>query len=137
MKRRLFNVGQDMVQDQKAPFAQMASFIHPHDPFVACAEWWDLYWNEDIDMLAFVPNKRIKTNFQSGLWTGYRRLKYPCAKRSCNALCAHNWLISVTLTVKFNEIVQTFDEISELENTIVIVTADHSNMQGGRGLWYK
>ena len=38
---------------------------------------------------------------------------------------------------KIGEIVQTLTEIGELENTIVIVTADHGDMLGERGLWYK
>ena len=28
----------------------MASFIHPHDPYVARPEWWNLYNDDDIDM---------------------------------------------------------------------------------------
>ena len=38
---------------------------------------------------------------------------------------------------KIGQIVQTLDEIAELENTVVIVTADHGDMLGERGLWYK
>ena len=34
-------------------------------------------------------------------------------------------------------IIQTLDEIDQLDNTIIIVTADHSDMLGERGLWYK
>ena len=28
----------------------VASFIHPHDPYVARPEWWNLYSDDDIDM---------------------------------------------------------------------------------------
>ena len=38
---------------------------------------------------------------------------------------------------KIGELVQTLEEIGELDNTIVIVTADHGDMLGERGLWYK
>ena len=38
---------------------------------------------------------------------------------------------------KICEIEQTLDEIVELENAILIVTADHGDMLGERGLWYK
>ena len=32
---------------------------------------------------------------------------------------------------------ETLEEIGELDNTIVVVTADHGDMLGERGLWYK
>jgi len=38
---------------------------------------------------------------------------------------------------KIGLLVQTLEEAGELENTIVIVTADHGDMLGERGLWYK
>ena len=51
-KRWLFNVVRDKAWGQNAPFALMASFIHPHDPYVTRPEWWNLYRDEDIDMPA-------------------------------------------------------------------------------------
>ena len=38
---------------------------------------------------------------------------------------------------KIGGIIQTLDEIDQLDNTIIIVTADHGDMLGERGLWYK
>ncbi|MEL7543380.1 MAG: sulfatase-like hydrolase/transferase, partial [Pseudomonadota bacterium] len=38
---------------------------------------------------------------------------------------------------KVGELVQTLKEAEMLDNTIVIVTADHGDMLGERGLWYK
>ena len=38
---------------------------------------------------------------------------------------------------KIGEIVRTIEEIGHLDNTIFIITADHGDMLGERGLWYK
>ncbi len=38
---------------------------------------------------------------------------------------------------KIGELVRTLDEIGVLDSTIVIVTSDHGDMLGERGLWYK
>ena len=35
------------------------------------------------------------------------------------------------------ELVRTLEEIGELDNTIIIITADHGDMLGERSLWYK
>ncbi len=51
-KRWLFNMARDKARGQNAPFAFVASFIHPHDPYVTRPEWWNLYRDEDIDIPA-------------------------------------------------------------------------------------
>lgn len=38
---------------------------------------------------------------------------------------------------KVGEIIRTLEEIDQLDNTIIIVTADHGDMLRERGLWYK
>jgi len=49
-KRRIFNYA----RDAETPFCMVASFIHPHDPYVARQEWWDLYDPEATDMPSYV-----------------------------------------------------------------------------------
>ena len=38
----------------------VVSFIHPHDPYIALQEWWDLYDHDAVDMPA-VPALSIET----------------------------------------------------------------------------
>ena len=45
-KRKLF----DYARDNTQPFCMVASFIHPHDPYVALKKWWDQYQSNQIDM---------------------------------------------------------------------------------------
>ena len=69
-KRWLFNVVRDKAWGQNAPFALMASFIHPHDPYVTRPEWWNLYRDEDIDMPAYVPKAEDEDPFSKRLTDG-------------------------------------------------------------------
>jgi len=45
-RRRLFQYAMDDVN----PFAMVVSFIHPHDPYIARPEWWQLYEDDQVDL---------------------------------------------------------------------------------------
>ena len=136
-KRWLFNAARDKAQGTGAPFALVASFIHPHDPYVARPEWWDLYSDEDIALPAFIPYPQDQDPFSKRLMDGIEASYEPLSKEEVRR-ARRAYLANVSyFDSKIGEIVQTLTEIGELENTIVIVTADHGDMLGERGLWYK
>ena len=62
-KRWLFNVARDKARSQNAPFALVASLIHPHDPYVTRPEWWNLYRDDDNDLPALVPKAEEQDPF--------------------------------------------------------------------------
>ena len=64
-RRKLLDIARD---SDERPFFLCASFIHPHDPYVARPEWWDLY-DDDDDRHAGRPGTRrrsIRTRCESG-----------------------------------------------------------------------
>ena len=134
-RRWLMNAARDKAYGNDAPFALVASFIHPHDPYVARPEWWDLYDDDDIDMPAFTPKTPdpFSKRLLDGIEASYVPLTDEEVRRARRAYLAN---VSY-FDSKIGEIVKTLDEIGELDNTIVIVTADHGDMLGERGLWYK
>jgi len=116
------------------PFAMVVSFIHPHDPYVARPEWWDLYKSEDIDMpLDDAPSdphsERLKVGIEADV-------DIPTDEEIRNARHAYYANVSY-FDSKIGEIVTALDEAQQLDNTIVVITADHGDMLGERGLWYK
>lgn len=136
-KRWLFDAARSKATGDEAPFAMVASFIHPHDPYVARPEWWNLYSDDEIDIPAFVPSLEEQDPFSRRLMDGieasFVALSDEEVRRARRAYLAN---VSY-FDSKIGELVQTLEETGALENTIVIVTADHGDMLGERGLWYK
>ncbi|MEM9472719.1 MAG: choline-sulfatase, partial [Pseudomonadota bacterium] len=136
-RRWLVDYARDKARGNSAPFAMVASFIHPHDPYVARPEWWDLYCDEAIEMPNFVPALEEQDPFSRRLMDGieasYVALSEEDVRRARRAYFAN---VSY-FDSKIGELVRTLEETGERDNTIIVVTADHGDMLGERGLWYK
>ena len=136
-KRWLFDYARDKTLGTDAPFAMVASFIHPHDPYVARPEWWNLYSDDEIEMPEFVLEPDEQDPFSRRVMDGIEASYIPLSKEEI-IRARRAYLANVSyFDSKIGQLVQTLEEIGELENTIVIVTADHGDMLGERGLWYK
>ena len=136
-KRWLIDRGRDRANGNKEPFAMVASFIHPHDPYVAKPEWWNLYSDNQIDLpeCKIAPEKMdpFSRRLMDGIEASYVPLSNEEIIRARRAYLAN---VSY-FDSKVGEIVKTLKDINEIENTLIIVTADHGDMLGERGLWYK
>ena len=136
-KRWLFDCARDKATGNEAPFALVASFIHPHDPYVARPEWWNLYDDDEIDMPEFVLGPEDQDPFSRRVMDGIEASYVPLTDEEVRR-ARRAYLANVSyFDSKIGELVQTLDETGELENTILVVTADHGDMLGERGLWYK
>lgn len=129
-RRRIFEYAMEGV----APFCMVASFIHPHDPYVARPEWWGLYDHGAIDMpggpqAADPHSARVMKGIEADIHA-------PSEAEIRNARHAY-YANTSYFDSKVGAIVQALEESNQLENTVVIVTADHGDMLGERGLWYK
>lgn len=136
-RRWLFDFARNKAHGDDSPFALVASFIHPHDPYVARPEWWNLYCDGDIDLPAYLPEPEEQDPFSRRLMDGIEASYVPLTEEEVRR-ARRAYLANVSyFDSKIGQIVQTLKEIGELDNTIIIVTADHGDMLGERGLWYK
>ncbi|XDZ66926.1 choline-sulfatase [Alphaproteobacteria bacterium LSUCC0684] len=129
-RRKIFEYAMEKV----APFCMVASFIHPHDPYVARPEWWGLYKDVEIDMPGDIPEadahtKRLMHGIEADR-TSVSEDEIRTARRAYYANTSY-------FDSKVGELLKTLEEAGLRENTVVIVTADHGDMLGERGLWYK
>ena len=108
-RRWLFDRARDRAAGDKTPFAMVASFIHPHDPYVARPEWWNLYSDDEIDMPAFVPPLEEQDPFSRRLMDGIEASHVPLTEEEvCRARRAYLANVSY-FDSKIGEIVRTLE----------------------------
>ena len=129
----------DLARSSKnAPWMLTVSFTHPHSPFVIAQEFWDLYDHEDFP-LPTVPELEL------GKLDHLSRNLHFCQARDeftlndeirRNAKHAYYGMISY-IDSKLGQLCLALERSGMAENTIIIFTADHGEMMGERGMWYK
>lgn len=132
-KRKLMEYACEKTQ----PFCMVASFIHPHDPYVARPEWWDLYDSADIDMPAYNLKRDQQDAFSQRLMDGIEASTVAVTDDEIRNARHAYYANTSYFDSKVGELIRTLDETGQLDNTIIFVTADHGDMLGERGLWYK
>jgi len=123
--------------DDGRPWLLVTSFTHPHDPYVTRRQYWDRY--EGVEMpMPVVGADDVEADPHT------LRLRAACAMERTtitdddvrNARRAYYGNISYvddwTATL-----MSTLQSLGKADDTIVIVLADHGDMLGERGLWYK
>ncbi len=130
-ERAIFDLARS--RDQR-PFLLVASFSHPHDPFAVPQRYWDLYRDEDIDMPT--PGDALDPHS--------RRLRHVCAmdaepvtEAQVRAARRAYYGAIAYIDDLLGRLMQALRSAALAEDTIVILTSDHGEMLGERGLWYK
>ena len=124
-------------QDDR-PFCLTVSFTHPHDPYVTRQKYWDLYQDKDlpklnVDAIAYED----QDSHSQRLYKAVDFENFSVGEQDVkNARRAYFGNISY-LDEKIGEILQTLDDCQFTDDTIVVFCADHGDMLGERGLWYK
>jgi choline-sulfatase len=133
-RRELFDLARG---DDRRPFCMVVSLTHPHDPFAIPHEYWSRYRDADIDM----PRVHVAT---VALDPHSQRLRHVCGldaqeltEREVRA-ARHAYYGAVSyVDDQFGSLVATLQETGCAEQTVIVVLADHGEMLGERGLWYK
>ncbi len=120
------------------PFLLVASFSNPHDPWEVPSAYWDIYKDANIDPPS-VPSMPDDT-----LDPHSRRIREMCgglgvdvpAEAVLKARRGHYAAISY-VDHKLGLLVRALEETGVRDETVVIFAADHGEMLGERGLWYK
>ncbi len=134
-RRWLFDQARDT---DERPFLLVASFTHPHDPYVTPKRFWDLYDHDEIDMprVPFIPPEKRDPHSRR-LWEQYDRGEFGVGDEHVrNARHAYYGSISY-LDERVGEVLDALARSRHADNTYVIFLADHGDMLGERGLWYK
>jgi choline-sulfatase len=122
----------------KRPWMLTASFTHPHDPYVMRQEYWDRYDHDEVDL------PHVGALPLDGLDPHSRRLRNVSDMDTAPLTEAmvrnarHAYYSSISYVDDWvGNLLDTLDKSGMADNTLVIFTADHGDMLGERGLWYK
>ena len=120
------------------PFLLVSSFTHPHNPFTISQQCWDLYDDDGIDMPAvpFIPYDQ-RDPWSQRYYKLIRQDEHIVTDAHIrSARHAYYGMVSF-VDSKVGTLLDTLEKIGVLDNTVVVFTADHGDMLGERGMWYK
>jgi choline-sulfatase len=120
------------------PFMLTLSIMHPHDPYQGPRRFWDLYQDAEIDAPAEGKRKaRDRNAVERRMWALYDRDEIAVsAKQIRRARRAYYAMVSYCDDV-LGRLLNALEASAIADDTIVVVTSDHGDMLGERGLWYK
>lgn len=133
-RQKLFDIARGR---DRRPFCLVVSMTHPHDPYVTPQAYWDRYRDEEIEM------PRV-ADLREGEDPHSTRLRHviglgsvtPTSTQVRAARRAYHGSVSY-VDDQIGALVKTLREAALERNTIIAVLADHGDMLGERGLWYK
>jgi choline-sulfatase len=119
------------------PFCLVVSMTHPHDPYAILPEYWNRYREADIDL----PKLATSPDQSDPHWRRLRHVadmdRYEITETHIRrARRAYYGAISY-VDDQLGSLLRTLKEGGLEGGTIVLFTADHGDMLGERGLWYK
>lgn len=119
------------------PFLLLMSLTHPHDPFTIPRRYLDRYREEAIDMPK-VTAAQVSSDPHSDRLRAMYQLTDNLLSDDHVRRARHAYYGALSYVDDcFAQIITTLKETALYTNTIVIITSDHGEMLGERGLWYK
>ena len=133
-RRKLFDIARGK---DRRPFCLVVSMTHPHDPYVIPESYWNRYRDSEID-LPRVTQRDLDEDPHS------RRLRHvigltlaqPNEAQIRAARRAYLGAVSY-VDDQIGSLLATLRQARLDANTVIMVLADHGDMLGERGLWYK
>ncbi len=120
------------------PFLLVASFTHPHNPFTISREYWDLYDHAKVEMptVPFIPYEE-RDPWSQRYYKLIRQDEHRVTDDMIlSARHAYYGMVSY-VDRKVGLLIDALEKINALDNTVVLFTADHGEMLGERGMWFK
>jgi choline-sulfatase len=133
-RQKLFDMARSK---DRRPFCMVASMTHPHDPYVIPQRYWDRYSGVEIDM----PRVHMEPD---ELDPHSRRLRHvigldlqPVNEAQVRAARRAYYGAVSYVDDQIGVLLAALADARFADNTIVLLLADHGDMLGERGLWYK
>ncbi|SHJ31003.1 choline-sulfatase [Shimia gijangensis] len=120
------------------PFFLFVSLSHPHHPFLTQPEYWEMYREEEVPepTVDRLPDANLDPHSQRCRKMIGLDHSDVSADHARQARHAYYGSISY-FDAKVGQIIEALEASGLKDDTAIIVTADHGEMLGERGLWAK
>jgi len=126
-----------LADKRQQPFLLVVSFTGPHPPYKAPQEYWNLYRNEQIDLPDVPEDFRTREHAFARSVRTSGRFEDLVPDDGCRT-ARHAILARTTLVDEhIGHVLHALEETRASRDTIVAYTADHGDMMGEHGLWFK
>jgi choline-sulfatase len=122
----------------REPFFLLASFSNPHDPWEVPGRYWDLYDRRTIDpptVPAIPPSEADPYSRRLRQMIGIDEVELSDEQLRT---ARHGYYAAVSyVDERIGELLAALRDAGLDDETTVLLTSDHGEMLGERGLWYK
>jgi len=129
----------DLARDtDRSPFFLTVSFTHPHPPFVARQDEWDQYADAAIDLprVPEIPYDALDPHSQ-WLYVAHGQDRHTVTSEHVrNARRAYYAMVSY-VDARIGDVIAALERAGLAEDSVIVFCADHGEMLGERGMWYK
>jgi choline-sulfatase len=123
---------------REQPFFLCVSFTHPHDPWELRPDYWERYEEATIDLPTVGAIPRAEADPHSLRLRDMAGIDDVELTDAQLRTARHAYYAAISyVDERIGEVLGALAESDLSEDTIVIFTADHGEMLGERGLWYK
>ena len=122
----------------RQPFFLLASFTHPHEPYFALREHWERYRHEDVPMPGTALLPEPERDLHSRRMLAHHGLLEGDITQEHVRTARHAYLANCSyLDAMVGGLLDTLEATGLSQDTVVVVTSDHGDMLGERGMWFK
>jgi choline-sulfatase len=134
-RRRIFDLARESSRD---PFFLVVSFSHPHDPWEVPGRYWERYEPDAIEppsvpaipLSQADPHSRRLREMLGVDEAGLSAVQVRTARHAYYAAISY-------VDERIGDLLAALRDAGLGDETIVVFTADHGELLGERGLWYK
>jgi choline-sulfatase len=125
-------------EGEDRPFFLCVSYTHPHDPFMTTQEYWDLY--DEVEIPDPIPGPEAFDGYhdhnRSVQITHDLKSRPPSMETVRRARRGYLGMVSY-LDRLVGDLLGDLERLELREDTVVVFTSDHGDMQGDHGMWFK
>lgn len=122
------------VTEQPGPWCCFVSVPEPHDPFVAGEEAFALYDAEEIPL---APNVHDELTGRPGIYRKAGRVWRDLTDLERREAAACYYASITEIDAQFGRLLDKLASSGDLDNTIVVLVADHGELLGAHGMYCK